>query len=164
MIIFSVDPGSTDSGIVIVNSRTFEIIDSMKIENNLGIISLQVEEYYYRPAKGQFVIEAIQPYGKKVGKEVFDTVEFIGAFIDRMGQKYNKWGITKINRRAVITHICEDAYGNDARIRAKLIERFGQEFTSKLKSDCWQSFALATTYIDKEKAKKTQNIEQTSKK
>jgi len=157
MIIFAVDPGSTSSGVVIVNSRTFEILDSMKIENNLGIISIEVEKYYYKPTPGQFVIEGLTSYGKKVGSEVFDTIEFSGRFQERMEIKYTNWGMNKINRKAVLGHL-DDLYGarsNDARIRMLLIERFGKEFTSKLKSDCWASFAVAVTFIDRQKAMKS---------
>ena len=155
MTIVGFDAGSKASGIVVVNGRTFEVIDSFKIENNLGMITLALEKYYSsrEDEHGHIVIETMMSYGKRVGREVFDTLEFTGQFSERMKSRFPRWEQKRIPRKEVLRHI-DDLYGhmsNDARVRKLLIERFGEEFLQKLRGDCWQAYALAVTFIDEHK-------------
>jgi len=150
MKVIAIDPGTYALGIVIIESKTFEIIDSFKIKNNLGIICLEFDKYYSKE-KGYVVVEKLQPQGKRVGMETFETIYFSGRIEERVELKYPMWKCERLGRKAVLGHL-DKLYGamsNDAKIRQILISRFGKEHTKKLIADCWQAFALGVVFIDK---------------
>jgi len=157
-VLIAVDPGTYESGIVIIKPGTFEILESFKIENNLGIIALEFQKYYDKgdPDPGNVVIEKLQPQGKRVGTETFETIYFSGQLHNMVENKFPKWKVIRIGRKAVLAHH-DSLYmtmSNDARIRKILIERFGKEFTKKLFLDTWAAFAVAVCFLDKKKGKK----------
>jgi len=66
--VIAVDPGTKQSGVVIIHPRTYEIIDSFKMENNLGMMGIEFEKYLNdKLDAGTVVIEKLQPQGKRVG-------------------------------------------------------------------------------------------------
>jgi len=155
--VIAVDPGTKQSGVVIIHPRTYEIIDSYMIENNLEVIGEAFDQHLNKRGEiGTVVIEQLQPQGKKVGGETFETIYFSGQLHSYIEQRWTGTNVIRIGRKAVLAHhdSLYMAMSNDARIRGILIERFGKEFTRKLKIDCWQAYALGVCHIDRQKRAK----------
>ena len=104
------------------------------------------------------VIEMVACYGMPVGKEVFDTCIWIGRFIqeaDELGAVYDY-----IYHKEEKMNLCNSMKAKDCNIRQALIDRFGVVGTKKnpgwfygFKADIWSAYAVAVTYLDKEKGK-----------
>jgi len=96
------------------------------------------------------VIEMVQSFGMPVGKEVFETVLFIGRLVEIFD------GMAKlVYRKDIKIHFCETNRANDANIRRALIDRFGEPGTKKaagklygVKKDIWSALACAVWYGD----------------
>lgn len=114
----------------------------------------------------RLVVEMIACYGMPVGKEVFETVFWIGRFIQCWFENgsHHKSIPARIYRQDVKLHLCKSPRANDATIRAALIDRFGpgkERAIGKkktpgplygVKGDVWAALALAVTFADKLKA------------
>ena len=112
-----------------------------------------------------FVIEMIASYGMPVGREVFDTVVWIGRFV----QFITDQGMSQptfVYRRDEKMTICHSPKANDATIRQALIDMFAYGTPNKgkgtkkspgwfygFRADVWQAYAVAVTYRMKEKWK-----------
>jgi len=152
MKIIAVDPGTYQSGIVVIDSETLKVVETFKAENNLSIVIDTFKAY--EEEKIIFGIEMIQPMNKKVGKETFETLFFIGRLYERLVATFPQSEIKLPYRKSIVSYIYGDVYGNDAKVREKLLQRFGKEHTKKIFRDCWQAFALAVFIADKEKTNK----------
>jgi hypothetical protein len=91
-------------------------------------------------------IEMIASYGMPVGKEVFETVLWIGEFRRILKDK----GIAAelIYRKEIKMHLCNSMKAKDGNIAQALKDRFGDKGTKKnpgffygFKDDMWQAFA-----------------------
>lgn len=95
-------------------------------------------------------IEMVACYGMPVGKEVFETVLWIGRFIERWdGLICTPYHL--VYRRDVKLHHCGSARAKDSNIRQALIDKYGAPGTKKnpgltygLSKDLWSAFAIAT--------------------
>lgn len=110
------------------------------------------------------VVEMVQHYGHgmPVGKEVFDTVMWIGEFRHACkvihGTLVDYWAT--LSRPCIKGHLCGSAAARDSNIRAALLDRFGPGKekavgTKKapgplygIKKDLWSALAVAVTYAD----------------
>ena len=152
MKILAIDPGNIESAYCIADSKTYQIIEKGKIENEKLSLAIQHAEY------DKLVIEMVACYGMPVGKEVFDTCVWIGRFI----QEAYELGIDcdYIYRKEEKMNLCNSMKAKDSNIRQALIDRFGTAGTKKnpgwfygFKADIWSAYAVAVTYLDKEKGK-----------
>jgi hypothetical protein len=107
-----------------------------------GILFASSTEY-------NLAIERVASYGMAVGKEVFETCEWVGRF-DEAWHATSGRNASLIYRRDVKLHLCQSARAKDANIRQALIDRFGAPGTKKapgvtygIKSHLWAAFALA---------------------
>ena len=106
------------------------------------------------------VIEMVASYGMAVGREVFDTVLWIGRFYEalsiQMAQKPRL--LCRIEEKR---HICHDSRANDPAIRRALIDRFAThdlkngkgtsknpDFFYGFKADIWAAYAVGLTAIE----------------
>lgn len=111
---FAIDPGTTKSAWCMFDGE--RVVDC-GIESNdevLAIVqSIPVQE---------IAIEMIASYGMPVGKEVFETVLWVGRFFQVVQQR----GITPrlVYRLQVKTHLCKSAKAKDANIRQAIIDKF----------------------------------------
>lgn len=105
--------------------------------------------------KGEFkdtscAIEMVESYGMAVGKEVFETVLWVGRF-------YQQWFINNdlpvelIYRRQIKLHHCQSARAKDTNIRQALMDKYGPPGVKKapgvtygLVKHEWSAFAIAT--------------------
>lgn len=154
--ILAIDPGSTESAYVLVDSATCRPLDFGKILNR---------ELYHAISKGKgaadhVVIEMIASYGMPVGAEVFDTCVWIGRYAglveDLRGETCEL-----IKRHPVKIHHCHDSKAKDSNITQALVDRFalGQPNHGKgtkaspgwfygFAKDVWQAYALAVYAAD----------------
>jgi hypothetical protein len=84
-------------------------------------------------------IERVASYGMAVGEEVFDTCRLEGRImehIDMVNDIECEQGVvvkyTQVKRKEVMKHLCGAVKGNDATIRAALIDRIGPPTVKKL--------------------------------
>lgn len=110
------------------------------------------------------VVEMVASYGMAVGKEVFETVVFIGRLMERWERSTGK-PMERLYRRDVKIALCHHARATDSNIRAELLDRFGpgkeKAVGSKrqpgplygFKADMWSALALAVTFANAQREK-----------
>lgn len=148
MNLLAIDPGTEESAYVVF--RDGEIATFGKVQNEivLGIAT---------GFGGAMVYEMIASYGMPVGREVFETVMWIGRFVQAYGVGRDS---QRVYRRDVKLHLCKSPKANDASIRQALIDRFGPTKekaigTKKkpgplygMKADTWAALAVGVTWMD----------------
>lgn len=163
--VIAIDPGSGESGYVIVEKDTYRVLDKGKKSNEevLGIlIRTLFEASESLEDMPEVAIEMVASYGMPVGKEVFETCVWIGRFIEIC----NGFPVhlERIYRAEEKLAICKSPKANDATIRRALADRFacgepnyGKGTKKKpgwfygFSADVWQAYAVAVTYIDRRK-------------
>ncbi len=147
----AVDPGTEESAYVIFNDDG-RILKFEKAAN--GRVLEMV-----RAAEGPMVYEMVASYGMPVGREVFQTVVWIGRFVEACPTP-----CYEMYRREVKLHLCKSPKANDASIRQALIDRFGpgkekavgtkraQGPLYGIKADVWAALALGLTWFDTKRA------------
>lgn len=159
MRILALDPGTTETGWVLMEATTRRPVDFGKTENRALLTTLE-RNGFALDSDSHTVIEMVASYGMPVGAEVFETCVWIGRFahaIDRCTG--HEPGLVK--RLAVKTHWCHSARANDSNISQALVDRFapGQPNHGKgtktqpgffygFRADVWQAFALAVYAAD----------------
>lgn len=112
--VLGIDPGSTKSGWVLLKDGV--PVNSGWDENPVVLnICLDLLR------KGiTLVIEDVSHYGMAVGRDVFDTVKWMGRF-----WQANSGYAEFIGRPAIKTHLCGVATAKDGNVRQALIDRYG---------------------------------------
>lgn len=151
MIVLAVDPGNKESAYCFVDADTLQPGKFGKVCNKelLSIINLCVYDC--------IVIERVASYGMAVGRDVFETCEWVGRFT----QAALPLDADYIYRKDEKLHICGDSKAKDSNIRRALIDRFAQHDLKNGKgtksnpdwfygfaADCWAAYAVALTYIE----------------
>lgn len=120
-------------------------------ENVLKLIASNAESGLCRVA-----IEMVASYGMPVGEDVFETVVWIGRFMQVSGCPEK---VERIKRHEVKMHLCHNARAKDANIRQALIDKLGPQGTKKnpgptygVKSHAWAALAVAVTAHETRKA------------
>lgn len=162
MKVIAIDPGTTQSAWVIIDSETLKpeyasINDNKELRRRLYVI----DDVEWRSA-----IEMIASYGMPVGKEVFETAVWIGRFYEALHIRCIH-DPELIYRREEKLHICESPKANDATIRHALIDRFAEhdfkfgrgtkknpDWFYGFKQDMWAAYAVGLTFIETKLNKK----------
>lgn len=142
-LILAIDPGTTQSGVVLY-------LDGRVIESGIHD-NPTVLEIIGRTDAEQLAIEMVESFGMAVGKEVFRTVWWIGRFaqawMDRRGALP-----AEVTRRAVKLHLCGSSRAKDPNIRQALLDKLGPQGTKAapgptygVKSHAWSALAVAVT-------------------
>jgi len=146
-MILSVDPGPEKSAYVIWDGK--KILDKNIIPNEFLLKKI------YSSKERYFIIEMVASYGMPVGKDIFETVYWIGRFCEAWEKAFRKRHI-RIYRKDIKLYFCNSIRAKDSNIRQVLIDRFGKKGTKKnpgvtygLSGDLWQAFALAVFCFDK---------------
>lgn len=150
--VLAIDPGPTQSAWVLYAPRTRAVLSS-HIEPN-DVVLAQVCSC--GQIGSRVVIEMVASMGMPVGAEVFQTVLWIGRFVEAAGGEADL-----ITRPDVKKHLCHKCVGvNDSVIRQRLIDLFGpgkQAAIGTKKSpgplygihaDEWQALALAVVWSE----------------
>ena len=153
MRLLAIDSGNIESAYVLCNDN-YEILDKGKVTNE-ELLKIVAEGDY-----DELVLEMVSCYGMAVGKEVFDTCVWIGRFWEASPAEKKGY----IYRKEETLNLCNCVRAKDSNIRQALIDRFAkfdfkngkgtkknQDFFYGFKSDMWAAFAVACTYLDREK-------------
>lgn len=133
-------------------NRRIRKVDNEELRNKLVFANEQGWQWA--------AIEMVASYGMAVGREVFDTVLWIGRFYEalsiQMAQKPRL--LCRIEEKR---HICHDSRANDPAIRRALIDRFAThdlkngkgtsknpDFFYGFKADIWAAYAVGLTAIE----------------
>ena len=154
MKILAIDPGPESSAYVIWDGKT--ILNSGIVLN--GVLNVSI---IHNTDADICLIEMIESYGMPVGRDVFETVFWIGRFYESWvnpepslsGRLYGQ--IQRAPRGQIKLHHCHSRRAKDSNIRAALIDKYGKPGTKKnpgvtygLKEDLWAAFALATFWSE----------------
>ena len=150
MKVLSIDPGNRQSAWCMIDGETLKPLSFGKEENQVVLTAVQHLSY------DSIVIERVASYGMAVGREVFETCEWVGRFTQaaRVPPDY-------VYRQEEKLHICGDSRAKDTNIRRALIDRFAQHDLKNGKgtkknpdwfygfsADVWQAYAVAVTYVE----------------
>ncbi len=137
--ILAIDPGPTQSGLVLLHCLNEPLIDSLVLDNENLLRILELNE------SDSVAIEMIASYGMAVGKEVFETCVWIGRFIQA-----SKVPPVRYSRQEIKLHLCGSPRAKDANIRQALIDLYGPQGTKAkpgptygVKSHAWAALAVA---------------------
>lgn len=143
--IIAIDPGTTESAFVVWDGQK---IYQRGILPNAQVLALLRADRTFDD--GDLCIEMIASYGMAVGKEVFQTVLWIGRFSEAWAQSAQREA-RLIYRQEVKLHHCHSARAKDGNIRQALIDKYGAPGTKKapgltygISSHLWSAFAIAT--------------------
>ena len=157
MIICGIDPGPTRSAYVIYDTDTRQLRSTRafpafgKVDN--GTMSAVIMEVSF----DWMAIERIAHMGMpSVGEDIFDTVEWIGRFIE---MRRNRGNWERVKRHQVKMHLCGSMKAKDGNIRQALIDRYGGKDAAigkkhtpgplfGLSGDCWSALAVAITFSE----------------
>lgn len=159
MIVLAIDPGSTASGWCVIDAKTRQPLAFGK-DANTDVLSI-CYGYGYAEKYDHVAIEMVASYGMAVGKEVFESVLWIGRFYESLLHG-NGWGRPDlVYRKDIKLHHCLDSRAKDSNIRQALVDRFayGQPNHGKgtkgepgwfhgFAADIWQAYALAVYVAD----------------
>lgn len=155
MMVVGIDPAPERSGVVLFRGA-FGVfrIEACILTNREVRASLR----HWRHAADLIAIERMQGMGMPVGKEVFETCEWIGRFVEICSAHETK--IRYLYRTQVKAALCGSASAKSANVRAALIERLGAPGTKKtpgvtygVTADAWSALAVAVVAFDKEMEK-----------
>ena len=150
MKVLSIDPGNRNSAWCMIDGETLKPLSFGKEENQVVLTAVQHLSY------DRIVIERVASYGMAVGRDVFETCEWVGRFTQaaRVPPDY-------VYRQEEKLHICGDSRAKDTNIRRALIDRFAQHDIKNGKgtkknpdwfygfsADVWQAYAVAVTYVE----------------
>lgn len=150
MTIIAIDPGTTQSAMLIWDGQVKHAEISPNADIRRRIMSLAAED---RP-EILMAVEGLSCYGNPVGKETFETAMFIGR-LQEIWEGYAH-PLRLVYRRAVMKHLGADKKTradkskSDSRVRRALISKFGGIQETKkggklygITSHLWSALAIA---------------------
>ena len=150
-MILAIDPGNIESAYCIIEKETYKPIEFGKIDNQQLLRQIGLFKNV-----DCIVIEKVASYGMAVGKEVFDTCEWYGRFIQKYCDTNDNLNIEYVFRKDVKINLCNSMKAKDSNIRQALIDRFGVVGIKKkpgwfygFKKDIWSAYAVGITYLDR---------------
>lgn len=151
----ALDPGTEQSGLVVYDGARVE--RAGVFDNGTLLEALRHGgELRERYCGEVLAVEMVACYGMPVGAEVFETVVWIGRFLEAWQPHPSE----RLYRRDVKLHLCESARAKDANVRAALIDRFGPGKRKAVglkaspgplygvRSHAWAALAVAVVYCD----------------
>jgi len=153
MRILGIDPGPEKSAFV-VTQNTVPIQKGI-MENEKLLFDIRWD--FADADATHMAIEMVQSFGMPVGKEIFETVYWIGRFVEAWGdgETPSRTKAVRLFRSDIKNHICHISKAKDSNIRQALIDRFGQPGMKKnpgctygLSGDMWSALAVAVTLAD----------------
>lgn len=159
--VLAIDPGNIQTAYVLMD-REYRPLRFGKVENGFLrriIADITTEHNLQRFKAGGLlvtVIERVSGYGMPVGKEVFETCEWVGRFTELAEV------VEYVYRKDVKINLCGQCRAKDPNVRQALIDRFAvhdlkngkgtkgnPDWFYGFKSDIWAAYAVGVTYLDK---------------
>jgi len=145
--IIGIDPGTTESAYVLWDGS--KVLEA-EIYPNADLHAKLCQGEDNGPP---LYIEMIASYGMPVGKEVFETVLWIGRFVEVWNVLQNPWHL--VFRKPVCVHHCGVARAKDPNIRRALLDKYGEVGTKKkpgplygIRKDLWSALAVASFAVE----------------
>ena len=140
--VLACDPGTTKSAFIVWDGS--RVRNSGIVENGALLELLKSGDL----APYDFAaIEMVACYGMAVGKDVFETVFWIGRFYEVLQRRTP---VTRVYRKDVKLHLCNSPRAKDGNIRQALIDKWGEVGTKKnrgplfgVSSHIWAALAVA---------------------
>lgn len=166
--ILAIDPGSSESGWVLLDRATGSPVASGKDPNAwlLNCLAVRIlgspdDRPVSYPAETPVVIEWTSPRGMLASLQLFETMWWAGQFAAVAGQA-DPQRVHRLERGAVKRHLCGTTAAKDAMVTAALVDRYGgiggraaavgvKAAPGPLygvKADAWAALAVACTYLD----------------
>lgn len=141
MRVIAIDPGTEQSGFVVWDEG---VVEAAVIPNAEMLARIIQNDFGGAELCG---IEMVASYGMAVGKEVFETVFWIGRFYERSQRNMTT---IRVYRKDIKIHLCGTVKAKDANIRAALIDKLGAPGTKKnpgktygISGHLWAALAVA---------------------
>lgn len=162
MRILAIDPGSTESGWVLIDSSDRRPLARGKDDN--ADVRHKIREWVMEGGIDYLAVEKIESYGMPVGATVFDTVRQVGRIEEIAWANADRFAVAfdLVPRRLVKLHHCGQAKAKDSNIIQALVDRFAPGEPNRGKgtkanpgwfhgfsADVWQSYALAVLVADR---------------
>ena len=165
MRVFAIDPGNTQSAYAVMEERDgqdYALLEFGKYVNNECMV-MMIDWMLNKGRPDRVVIERVASYGMAVGREVFETCEWIGRF-SQEAEKYTP--VEYVYRKDEKVTICGNMKAKDSNIRQALIDRFATtdlkngrgtkknpDYFYGVSKDVWAAISVAVTYLDMLKEK-----------
>lgn len=155
-MIIAIDPGPVKSAFVVLNPRRRNGLITARgfVPNGDLVVALRdgmIDEQVFVPKKFPLAVEMIASFGMAVGAEVFETVYWIGRFVEA----WSPGKAERVKRMEVKMHLCQNSRAKDANIRQALIDKLGPVGKPKepgpcygLSGDLWSALAVGITYLE----------------
>jgi len=164
MKIFGLDPGTTESGWCIYDTERKEVLEYSK-DDNYELADMLIDEITSDPnIVDAFVYEMVACYGMAVGKTVFETVLWLGRFLNIVeSENIKNLQIYRLYRKDVKIALCGSMKAKDGNIRQAIIDRFPATGGGKtpqigtksnqgplfgISGDMWAALGLCLAYED----------------
>lgn len=149
--VLGVDPGTEESGYALYDPEN-NTVEYAGIADNRELESLIPSEF----AADRYACEWVESFGMPVGKEIFETVHFIGRLSTRTL-------FYRVTRKEVKLHLCNSARAKDKNIRQAILDRFEPTGGGKtpqigtkskpgplygMSSHKWSALAVAITFAE----------------
>lgn len=143
-MILAIDPGTAQSGVVLLHDQ--RVIESGVHANGDVLAMIRASQ------ADVLAVEMIASYGMPVGAEVFETCVWIGRMVEAWRSPKS---VRLVYRRDVKLHLCGTARAKDANIRQALIDKLGAPGvkankgpTYGVKSHAWAALGVAVTALE----------------
>jgi hypothetical protein len=143
-MMLALDPGTTQTGWCIFDGTSVRRSGVMSNEEMLRWLADHESFLEYALA-----IEMIASYGMAVGREVFETVRWIGRFQQAW---HDPEAVRFVYRQDVKLHLCKSPRAKDPNVRQALLDLLGPQGTKKapgplygVKSHAWAALGVAVT-------------------
>jgi hypothetical protein len=152
--VLAIDPGPVQSAWVVYAHG--QPIGSRGIEDNATVLRM-VRAHH--GTLTHLAVEMVESFGMAVGKEVFETVFWIGRFVEAWLLSADEETVTRIYRKEVKLHLCQSMRAKDPNVRQALLDRLGPAGTKRspgptygVSKDLWSALAVAVTFCDRWKS------------
>ncbi len=155
MRILAIDPGNEHSAWCVMTDGRIGNAGKQPNDDVRRMLREAIWTCAALPELPLLAVEMIASYGMPVGREVFETVRWIGRFQEAWEARGGKTQL--IYRKDVKMHLCGSMQAKDANIRQALIDRFGPSKDKAIgkkaspgplygiKGDEWSALAVAVT-------------------
>lgn len=158
MRLLAIDPGTTESAYVEYDTEQRRVVSWAKLPN--AEMLRRIDESWSKA----FACEMIQSYGMSVGREIFETVLWVGRFCERWEHMSDREPARLVFRREVKIHLCNSVKAKDANVRQALIDRYGGKAQAiglkatqgplyGLSGDGWAALGVAVTAAETPEAR-----------
>lgn len=144
-MILAIDPGTTQTALI--------EWDGEHIAAKHLIPNAEALELVGATHADEVVCEMVASYGMPVGREIFETVVWIGRYIERALATGKP--VRRVYRKDIKLHLCHSLRAKDGNIRQALIDRLGAPGTKKapgatygVSKDLWAALAVAVFAYD----------------